>query len=302
MKKIQVCTIDDLYKAEVKGFIRYKKNKMERVSPFSRKDRPKASGEDSGAWHTRTMARMRDLEESSLRYIIKDATEAADNLETIDPNHPKAGRYRDEAHYAAMELQRRREKGTKKAKIPQPGLGGVGDKGTWTISPEEATKIEAATGKKLPPNVKVDPSMSERTVVPGSVSKKTKYYDPSDYKVTLEVEHEDFGEDEVREIAIVDFHTYKGSKGGMYEPPEPPGIEDVVYAWASGPDEGRELTDVEERKYILKNKVGKRTIERSIESIFEEQLMQYLADRDEAAYDDYGDRKYHEMVEEGRGR
>ena len=262
VKKIQFYTIDELHKSEVKGFIRYKKSKMERVSPFSRKDRPKASGEDSGAWHTRTMARMKTLPEESLRYIIKDATEAADNLETIDPNHPKAGRYRDEVHYAAMEIQRRKEKGTKKASA-------------------------TATDK-------------ERTAVPGSVSPKTKYYDPSDFKVTLEVAHEDFGEDEVREIGIVDFHTYKGIKGTMYDPPEPPGIEDVVYAWASGPDEGRELTSGEERKYILKNKRDRRY--QSVEESFEEQLKQYLSDQEESARDDYGDRKYHEMVEEGRRR
>ncbi len=297
---MKVVTLDNsLTKSQVKGFIRYRKGKSESVSPFSRKDKPKASGEDSGAWHSRTMARMKTLPEESLRFIIKDATEAADNLESIDINHPKAGKYRDEAHYAAMEIQRRLEAFGRRDASGPPALKRKSRADRPDVAGEREVEQKAAhfktmvsegpegeyTWKKFIPK-------KASTVVPGSAKRKIKWYDPSDFKVSFDVAHEDFGEDEVREIGIVDFKTYKGSKGGMYEPPEPPGIEDVVYAWASGPKEGQELTDDEERKYILRNKEGKR----SIESIFEEQLKQYLADQDEAARDDYYDRKYNEMV------
>lgn len=58
-------------------------------------------------WHRRTMDRMKTLDEDALRYIYKDATEAAEAGEKID--NPKSGQYRDEAHYASMELKRRQD-------------------------------------------------------------------------------------------------------------------------------------------------------------------------------------------------
>lgn len=64
---------------------------------------------DEENWHTRTMARMKTLSDDSLRYIYKDANEAASNMEKMNPNSEKAGRYRDEAHYASMELRKRQE-------------------------------------------------------------------------------------------------------------------------------------------------------------------------------------------------
>lgn len=64
-----------------------------------------------GSWHTKTMEAMKSKSDSSLRFIIKDATEAADVGEKNDPPNPKSGQYRDEAHYASMEIQRRKKGG-----------------------------------------------------------------------------------------------------------------------------------------------------------------------------------------------
>lgn len=54
-------------------------------------------------WHTETQKRFKKLPDESLRFIIKDATEAADIAEKM--GNPKAGQYRDEVHYARMELR-----------------------------------------------------------------------------------------------------------------------------------------------------------------------------------------------------
>ena len=56
-------------------------------------------------WHTQTMAKMAALPIESLYYIYQDANEAAEIGESI--GNPKAGQYRDEAHYAAMEIKKR---------------------------------------------------------------------------------------------------------------------------------------------------------------------------------------------------
>jgi hypothetical protein len=58
---------------------------------------------------TITMEAMKRKDDAALRYILKDATEAAEVGEKI--GNPKAGQYRDEAHYASMELARRRKGG-----------------------------------------------------------------------------------------------------------------------------------------------------------------------------------------------
>ena len=58
-------------------------------------------------WHTRTMASMKNKSTNSLYFIYIDATEAAEIGELN--NNPKSGQYRDEAHYASMELNRRRK-------------------------------------------------------------------------------------------------------------------------------------------------------------------------------------------------
>jgi len=64
---------------------------------------------DEENWHSRTMGRMKTLGDDQLRYIIKDANEAAENMEKMDPASKKSGQYRDEAHYASMELASRRK-------------------------------------------------------------------------------------------------------------------------------------------------------------------------------------------------
>ncbi len=63
------------------------------------------------SWHSKTMEAMKHKSEDELSYILKDATEAADAGEKMDPPNPKSGQYRDEAHYAAMELARRKKGG-----------------------------------------------------------------------------------------------------------------------------------------------------------------------------------------------
>jgi hypothetical protein len=63
----------------------------------------------TGKWHSYTMEAMKRKDDAALRYIVKDATEAAEAGEKM--NNPKAAQYRDEAHYASMEMQRRRKGG-----------------------------------------------------------------------------------------------------------------------------------------------------------------------------------------------
>jgi hypothetical protein len=59
----------------------------------------------SSNWHTVTMAAMKKKPYAALLFIYKDATEAAVIAEEM--GNPKAGQYRDEAHYAAMEMRER---------------------------------------------------------------------------------------------------------------------------------------------------------------------------------------------------
>jgi hypothetical protein len=94
-------TIDEEFeKARTKGAKDKQKRRARATSTeLHRKDL------ESENWHTRTMARMKGLPVESLHFIIKDATEAAENAEHM--GNPKAGQYRDEVHYAHMELKRR---------------------------------------------------------------------------------------------------------------------------------------------------------------------------------------------------
>ena len=71
------------------------------------KKAPEKDWRDEENWHSRTMGRMKTLSEAELRYIIKDATEAAEIGEKSGWSSEKTGKYRDEAHYAAMELHKR---------------------------------------------------------------------------------------------------------------------------------------------------------------------------------------------------
>lgn len=79
---------------------------------------------DEENWHSRTMARMKTLPPESLRYIIKDATEAAEAAEKMGGS--KAGQYRDEAHYAAMELKKRQAAAVSGANPTRPAADKLG--------------------------------------------------------------------------------------------------------------------------------------------------------------------------------
>lgn len=88
------------------------KKQAEELKKYKRETRPTKDWRDEENWHSRTMGRMKALSENELRFIIKDATEAARNAEAMGSS--KAGQYRDEAHYASMELEDR-TKATKPA-------------------------------------------------------------------------------------------------------------------------------------------------------------------------------------------
>jgi predicted kinase len=64
-----------------------------------------ADWRDEDNWHARTQARMKTLPEESLRYIVKDASDASRALDSV--SSAKAGQYADEASYAQMELNAR---------------------------------------------------------------------------------------------------------------------------------------------------------------------------------------------------
>jgi hypothetical protein len=67
--------------------------------------------DDSANWHSQTMEAMKRKDDAALRFILKDATQAAEAGEKF--GNPKSGQYRDEAHYASMEIQRRKKGGTR---------------------------------------------------------------------------------------------------------------------------------------------------------------------------------------------
>lgn len=69
---------------------------------------------DEENWHSRMQGKMKTHSEAELRYIIKDAREAA-KLAYERGNDKKGGQYEDEAHYAAQELHKRGE-GVREAK------------------------------------------------------------------------------------------------------------------------------------------------------------------------------------------
>lgn len=83
---------------------------LDRVAEF---DHAPTYTDGTGKWHSYTIEAMKHKSEDALRFIIKDATESADLGEKMDPPNPKAGQYRDEAHYASMEIQRRKKGGRK---------------------------------------------------------------------------------------------------------------------------------------------------------------------------------------------
>ena len=81
--------------------------------------KPKKDWRDEENWHTRTMMKFETLPDESLKYIIKDATEAADLLEQDGGSSKKSGQYRDECHYAHKELHKRRHSGSPMVRAAQ---------------------------------------------------------------------------------------------------------------------------------------------------------------------------------------
>ena len=62
-------------------------------------------------WHSDTMKRFKTLSIDSLEFIREEAHRAAIIGEQI--GNPKSGQYRDEVHYASMELKRRADRQAK---------------------------------------------------------------------------------------------------------------------------------------------------------------------------------------------
>lgn len=92
------------FKSHVKQYVR-KDGTVVKEHDTARQAAPK-DWRDEENWHSRQMAKMKTHSEAELRFIIKDATEAAELAEERGSTE-KAGKYRDEAHYAAMELHKR---------------------------------------------------------------------------------------------------------------------------------------------------------------------------------------------------
>jgi len=63
----------------------------------------------TGKWHSQTIAKFKDLETDSLKYIMFDCRQALNAM----PDNPKAGQYMDEIHYCLLELAQRRIKSFK---------------------------------------------------------------------------------------------------------------------------------------------------------------------------------------------
>lgn len=87
---------------------------------------------ESDNWHTKTMAAFRDKSNDSLKFIRQDASEAAVAMRDVNPK--KEGQYLDEAHYASMELNKRKthfakQKSTTKDDTMKQTDGWAGDLG-----------------------------------------------------------------------------------------------------------------------------------------------------------------------------
>ena len=80
---------------------------------------------DEENWHSRTQGKFATYNEDQLRYVIKDASEAAKNAYAMG-NHKKGGQYDDEVHYASMELKKRRDAAAPTKKF---SFLGIHDKG-----------------------------------------------------------------------------------------------------------------------------------------------------------------------------
>ena len=73
------------------------------------KVKPAKDWRDEENWHTRTMSKMRTHSMAELHGIRRDASEAAEVGEKAGHSSDKTGKYRDEAHYAGMEITRRQK-------------------------------------------------------------------------------------------------------------------------------------------------------------------------------------------------
>lgn len=63
---------------------------------------------DEENWHSRTQGKFATYTDDQLRYVQKDAAEAAKHAYSMG-NNKKAGQYDDEVHYASMELKKRQD-------------------------------------------------------------------------------------------------------------------------------------------------------------------------------------------------
>lgn len=73
----------------------------------TKKAKPVKDWRDEENWHARTIGKFKTYTDEQLRYVIKDATEAAEVSEKNGMDSKKSGQYRDEVHYANAELRRR---------------------------------------------------------------------------------------------------------------------------------------------------------------------------------------------------
>lgn len=109
MKKPSIATSVVLFfKSHVDTFTR-KNGSVVGAHDDKRTAAPKKDWRDEENWHTRTQMKMETHSEDQLRGIHKDATETAEIGEKSGFDPKKTGKYRDEAHYASMELKKRQD-------------------------------------------------------------------------------------------------------------------------------------------------------------------------------------------------
>ena len=104
------------------------------VEAHDDKRAPAKDWRDEENWHSRTMGKFKTYSDEQLRFVIKDATEAAEIGEKSGRDSKKTGQYRDEAHYAGMELKKRQgagKSGSKSEAAPLKKFSylGIHDKG-----------------------------------------------------------------------------------------------------------------------------------------------------------------------------
>ncbi len=78
------------------------------VQAHDDKRQSKKDWRDEENWHSRTQGKFATYTDDQLRYVAKDASEAAKNAYAMG-NHKKGGQYDDEVHYSNMELKKRQD-------------------------------------------------------------------------------------------------------------------------------------------------------------------------------------------------